>query len=570
MLLRHILVLATLGIAVLGMTAGCGNLKNTQAEREHYGETLDTLKSHIDGLSKDMERELGSVTEDKTLSRQQVITKVESAIDTMTSKSEGYLRDLEQSSPPSDLMPLHQFLVSDIQIYESLLGDLKEAFRTQDSTKASAAGERLTAYEKERDAKLNKAYRDSGLGDGTWASSAKEMISMKDRGKGAMAYGLPISSWLIFAWFGMACIHTHNKRIWQAASRGELPEGDEAPPAWLGWIILPQYVVLAYLAYIDWKQALSIFVITFLLSVLLRIIMDLTGAILMMPFVQLYKTLRKKPAGAMAGGSLSRGPADSRGVRISERDRIDAANLVISAMSSGDQNKEHLVTTIRNAFPALSDKELFRAIRVAAKAMLGYGTPEQFVDPDDEDDAKGSNAELAQLEANLEEAKADVDLLLLGLYRERIHEGRFYDPVEGTMTPLEASAVVMRFGHALEVSPRECSPFARLSELSDSKIAIFNACKVLYISRWDDDQQREHLSSGVGYIHNFVEDEAIDEILRESDGDHRLSSKRFGVLLTELSESTTKTFADWSEFTTGVDRRMEEIHAEAEAEASTD
>lgn len=44
---------------------------------------------------------------------------------------------------------------------------------------------------------------------------------------------LSIGTWLIIGFIGFSGIDTHNKRIWQVASRGELPDGDEQPPQWM-------------------------------------------------------------------------------------------------------------------------------------------------------------------------------------------------------------------------------------------------------------------------------------------------------------------------------------------------
>lgn len=95
---------------------------------------------------------------------------------------------------------------------------------------------------------------------------------------------LPLSTWLIFSWFALACISTHNKRIWQAARAGELPEGDEQPPGCLAWVLIPQYAILVWLAMINWQQALSIYVITFLIATFLSLLMQLIGGILLVPF----------------------------------------------------------------------------------------------------------------------------------------------------------------------------------------------------------------------------------------------------------------------------------------------
>ena len=105
---------------------------------------------------------------------------------------------------------------------------------------------------------------------------------------------MPITTWLIVGWFALACISTSNKRIWQAAKRGELPPGDEEPPDWLSVLLIPQYALFAVLLYFNWIQALSVFAITFLIASFFSLIMEVIGVILMMPFVLVYKSIRMR------------------------------------------------------------------------------------------------------------------------------------------------------------------------------------------------------------------------------------------------------------------------------------
>ena len=96
-------------------------------------------------------------------------------------------------------------------------------------------------------------------------------------------WGWPISTWLVLAWFALACIDTHNKRIWQAAKHGQLPEGDRQPPGWLALLVFLQYAVFAYLLYLNWRQALSVWILTFIAAVVISPVLEMIGALLLIP-----------------------------------------------------------------------------------------------------------------------------------------------------------------------------------------------------------------------------------------------------------------------------------------------
>lgn len=95
---------------------------------------------------------------------------------------------------------------------------------------------------------------------------------------------MPVNTWLILGFVLLACVNTHNKDVWRAEDRGQLPEGDHAPAGWLWVLFIPQFGLLVWLAMLDWQQALSVTVITFLLAVFLRPVMTLIGVILLIPY----------------------------------------------------------------------------------------------------------------------------------------------------------------------------------------------------------------------------------------------------------------------------------------------
>jgi len=277
------------------LLAGCGSDASSKASAEaraRYGETIDTIRAQVDNLGSEMEGEARRIVGDSSLSQEQKFANFVAIFDRMLAKIDSYSADLRKIEPPSDLAPLHKFFLSDLQGFRSLYVEFRDALKSGDQDRINAVGERVNANDRDRKDKLGAAYWDSGLVAGDTVSSFKDAIARRKLGTGVRFWGLPINTWLIFAWFAMACIHTHNKGIWRAAARGDLPPGDEQPPRWLGWIVIPQYAALGYLAYLDWQQALSVYVLTFLVATFLSVIMELIGAILLIPFVVLYKMAR--------------------------------------------------------------------------------------------------------------------------------------------------------------------------------------------------------------------------------------------------------------------------------------
>ncbi|GMV87810.1 MAG: hypothetical protein AMXMBFR81_07410 [Chthonomonas sp.] len=195
--------------------------------------------------------------------------------------------------------------------------------------------------------------------------------------------------------------------------------------------------------------------------------------------------------------------------------------------------------------------------------MMGQGIPEQFEDAgaNIEKEHYSDDEELMRAKTELEGLKADAALMTLRLYKERVREGRFYHPVEATMTPLEAAAVVYRFSVVLDTSHRVCPPYMRLSELSDSKTAIINAFMILYIHRWRDPEDRDNLTKAVIHVNFFVADDLIDACLQEAGSLHLLSSDTYGRLVEDEPRLWAKAHSDWTSFTTGIDAQMRQVSA---------
>jgi hypothetical protein len=109
---------------------------------------------------------------------------------------------------------------------------------------------------------------------------------------------LPLTTWLVFGWFALACINTHNKDLWRAETAGVLPPGDEAPPNWLSFLIYPQYAILASLFLFDgdFSRIIGVFLITFFLAVFIRPVLFTIGALLLVPLRILLVKRRAKAA----------------------------------------------------------------------------------------------------------------------------------------------------------------------------------------------------------------------------------------------------------------------------------
>ena len=99
----------------------------------------------------------------------------------------------------------------------------------------------------------------------------------------------------MLAWFLLACININNKGIWQAEKRGEITDQRVIPPSWLGFLILPQYLMLllVFLIDMDFIRVAVMWIATFVVDVVARPILGFIGAILVTP-VMMLKNLKAK------------------------------------------------------------------------------------------------------------------------------------------------------------------------------------------------------------------------------------------------------------------------------------
>jgi len=92
----------------------------------------------------------------------------------------------------------------------------------------------------------------------------------------------PLMLGLTVAYFLCASIDTFDTRLLQAKRDGSLPPGDPTLPAWVMVFTYLMWAIFLALLYLNWKYALLLFAIKFVLKVLP--VLEIVGNILMAPF----------------------------------------------------------------------------------------------------------------------------------------------------------------------------------------------------------------------------------------------------------------------------------------------
>lgn len=293
-MLRATFSVTLTAIAVLLLVCGCGQSASPSEKpslREQYANRVSALGERNFARSDERKAEAQRVFDDPNLDQKEKASEMMKVFDKALKSVTADRTQLSSLQPPEDLLPLHRFLVSDSEEQESLMKAFRSALSEMDAKKLNSVLERFEKYDLARPEKLSNAYSESNLVQGDSDSSLKDIIMEKESGLNFL--GWPISTWLIYAWFLLACISTRNKRIWQAAKRGELPATSEEPPGCLTAILIPQYGLLAWLAWQNWQQALSVYIITFVLASVLSIVMETIGMVLMIPFDVIYTRFRR-------------------------------------------------------------------------------------------------------------------------------------------------------------------------------------------------------------------------------------------------------------------------------------
>lgn len=92
----------------------------------------------------------------------------------------------------------------------------------------------------------------------------------------------PIIAMLTIVFAITSSITTFDKRMIQAKKNGVLPANEPMLPAWVGVISWLHWIVMLTMLILNWKYAVSVFIIGFILAVLP--VWETLGNILMRPF----------------------------------------------------------------------------------------------------------------------------------------------------------------------------------------------------------------------------------------------------------------------------------------------
>jgi hypothetical protein len=92
----------------------------------------------------------------------------------------------------------------------------------------------------------------------------------------------PLIVGLTIAYFLVASVTTFDLRLTQAKRQGTLPPDEASLPEWVGLFAWMQWAIFLALLYLNWKYALVLFAVKFVLKVLP--VLEIVGNILMSPF----------------------------------------------------------------------------------------------------------------------------------------------------------------------------------------------------------------------------------------------------------------------------------------------
>ena len=87
---------------------------------------------------------------------------------------------------------------------------------------------------------------------------------------------------LTVAYGVISSITTFDIRLIQAKKNGTLPPDEPGLPKWIAILYWVEWIIFAIMVYLNWKYALIVFVIKFVLKVLP--VLEVIGNIMMAPF----------------------------------------------------------------------------------------------------------------------------------------------------------------------------------------------------------------------------------------------------------------------------------------------
>lgn len=93
---------------------------------------------------------------------------------------------------------------------------------------------------------------------------------------------MPVFSILIILFFITSSITVFDKRLIQARKRGDVPADEPMLPPWVGIIWWIEIGLALTMLIMDWKRAIGVFIIIFVLSILP--VLEIIGNIFMRPF----------------------------------------------------------------------------------------------------------------------------------------------------------------------------------------------------------------------------------------------------------------------------------------------
>ena len=96
------------------------------------------------------------------------------------------------------------------------------------------------------------------------------------------SFSSPVVIIITILYFITSAITTFDIRMTQAKRRGDLPQNEPMLPSWINIVFWLDWLFLIILIFLNWKYAILVFIIRFILKVLP--VLEIIGNILMSPF----------------------------------------------------------------------------------------------------------------------------------------------------------------------------------------------------------------------------------------------------------------------------------------------
>lgn len=99
--------------------------------------------------------------------------------------------------------------------------------------------------------------------------------------------GSPAVLILTICYLITSAITTFDIRMTQGRKNGNIPEDESMLPGWVAYVFWIDWIIIIFLAFLNWKFALAVFIIRFILKVLP--VLETLGNFLMAPFRKIGK-----------------------------------------------------------------------------------------------------------------------------------------------------------------------------------------------------------------------------------------------------------------------------------------